>query len=211
MNIADFDNWRTNYDYMSYTRQQDFYDRMEADHGTQAGYNERAYTRFLEYVNQHVEPLYILELGGWKGELACHMLNRIPHIAIWCNLEICKAAVNKSIFQSGKYYVWVPPDFAWRVILPPCNIVIASHFVEHIRAEQLAAIFEKLPATTRYIGLQSPIEEDATAHDWTGYHGSHILEIGWKQVGNLLGALGFGEIGPLVDNTGIGEFRAYGR
>jgi hypothetical protein len=209
VNIEDFDQWRTEYDQMSYADQQDFYDRMEADHGTQAGYNERAHIRFLEYVSRKVDPIYVLELGGWKGELACRMLNQFPHMAIWCNLEICRAAAKKTVFQSGKYHVWVPPDFAWLVTLTPCNIVIASHFIEHIRTDHLAAIFSSLPRSTRYIALQAPIEEDTVNHDWSGYHGSHILEIGWKQVGNLLGGLGYGEMLPLRDKTGIGEFRVY--
>lgn len=211
MDIAAFDAWRANYDLMSYEDQQAFYDRMEADHGCQAGYNLAAYTQFINYVSQQIELPYVLELGGWKGELACQMLKQFPDIAIWVNVEICRAAVEKTVFISSEYATWIPKDFVWRVELPPANVVIASHFIEHIRAKHLDCLFENLPATTRYLGLQAPIPEDATAHDWTGYHGSHILEIGWKQVGALLGALGFGEIGRLRDTSGHGEFRAYVR
>lgn len=211
MDIAAFDAWRVVYDGMSYADQQDFYEQMEAEHGTQLGFNARAYTRFLNYVREQLPTVHVLELGGWKGELACDMLNKFPDIAIWCNVEICRAAVAKTVFQSGKYTSWIPDDFVWRVEMPPANVVIASHFIEHIRGAHLAALFERLPATTRYLGLQAPIQEDTMDHDWTGYHGSHILEIGWQQVGGMLAALGYGEIGALRDTTGHGDFRAYVR
>lgn len=186
MDIAEFDRWRADYDRMSYAEQQSFYDRMEAEHPVQAGYAlDNGLLRFTHAFEQIIPKLpktYVLELGGWHGELAKEMLSRCPGISVWCNVEISRAAVRNSVFSDARYLTYVPPDQPWRVPLPPGNVLVASHFIEHIRADNLVSLMLSLPDTLRYMILVAPLPESAEDNDWAGYHGSHILEWGWREV-----------------------------
>ena len=185
MDISEFDAWRANYGQMSYTDQQDFYDRVYADHPIQAGYaldgGLELFNRFFAHALGELPNVYVLELGGWRGELAQEMLNRFPSLAIWCNVEICRAAVKDSVFASPKYKTWIPPDHPWRVELPPSNVLVASHFIEHISSYHFAQLMLTLPEALRYMVLVAPLPESGSA-DWTGYHGSHKLKWGWDRI-----------------------------
>lgn len=196
---------------MTYADQQGFYSRVRRDHPHQAGYNADAYTTFLRYAGARLPLVYVLEFGGWTGGLARLMLERNPLISVWCNVEICPEAIAQPEFQSPRYAAWMPRDFAWKVELPPANVVVASHFIEHVRRHQLELLLANLPEPVRFIGLQAPIPESTESQDWTGYHGAHILEVGWKQVEAMLAEYGFAPVSELRDATGIGEYRAYER
>ena len=189
MDISEFDAWRANYGQMSYTDQQDFYDRVYADHPHQAGYaldgGLELFIRFFGRVLSELPNVYVLELGGWRGELAQEMLNRFPSLAIWCNVEICRAAVKDSVFASPKYKTWIPPDHPWNMELPPSNVVVASHFIEHIKQQEFELLLINLPETVRYLALVAPLPESGPT-DWGGYHGSHILESAWGEIVRLL-------------------------
>lgn len=189
MDIAAFDAWRANYDQMSYADQQAFYDRFEAEHPAQAGYlldgGLEHFTRFFEHCLAHLPKTYVLELGGWKGELAREMLNRFPSLSVWCNVEICCRAIKRTVFSDARYLTYNPPDQPWKVALPPGNVLVASHFIEHIKSLELDKLLRNLPATLRYAALVAPLPATGPV-DWSGYHGSHILEQGWQEVNTAL-------------------------
>jgi hypothetical protein len=211
MDIKDFDAWREAYAGMTYQEQQAFYDRVEADHPLQKGFTLLRFHNFFLHIASRREKAqgktYVLELGGWKGELAQEMLKSFPFVAIWCNVEICRRAVEKSVFASPCYTTYVPPEFPWRVELPPSNVLVASHFIEHISQRHLERLVRNLPDTMRYLAIEAPIPADDSRVDWTGYHGSHILEIGWKQVIDLLRQHGF----ELIAGLSVGNFKAFAR
>lgn len=202
MNIADFDAWRERYDEMTYRDMRDFYNLVEIDHPLQQAYDVGTFSRFLDRAIVSIGPVSVLEMGGWKGELAQEMLTK-PGVIGWYNLEICENAAQKSVFSSPRYEVVVPDDFAWNTTLPPADVLVASHFIEHIRLWELVALVCNLPGKVRFIGLQAPIQETET--DWTGYHGTHILEVGWRDVSACLRADNFAEMKVLRDN----DFRAF--
>ena len=161
---------------------------MYADHPIQAGYaldgGLELFNRFFAHALGELPNVYVLELGGWRGELAQEMLNRFPSLAIWCNVEICRAAVRDSVFASAKYITWIPDDWVWRSgcgELPPANVVIASHFIEHIGSYDFSKLMHRLPDTTRYLVLVAPLPESGPV-DWTGYHGSHKLDWDWYRI-----------------------------
>lgn len=194
MDIAAFNAWRAQYDGMSYAEQQDFHDRVYADHKVQAGYALHGglehFTHFFERVLPELPKTYVLEIGGHRGELAHEMLNRFPAISVWCNVEICRAAVADSIFASPRYVTWVPDSWVWDADLPPSNVVVASHVVEHMRQREFELLLLNLPETVRYLALVAPLPEQGPT-DWNGYHGSHILEVGWDTITHLLHYHGF--------------------
>lgn len=191
MDVRDFDAWRVQYDNMSYQNQKDFYNLVEVDHPCQQAFNVDAYHGFFGHVARKVEYARVVEVGGWKGGLAMVMLDRWPNITDWYNVEICEYAMLKSICYSSRYEMLIPSDWMWNVPLPAAEVFVASHTIEHIKQHQLEALFDNLPAETRWLGLQAPIAEDAIDTDWTGYHGTHILEIGWKQISKSLDGRGF--------------------
>ncbi|MEE9365431.1 MAG: hypothetical protein V3W44_01990 [Dehalococcoidales bacterium] len=209
MDVATFDAWRENYLHMTYREQQEFYDRVEVEHPHQAAFAAAHFGRFFEHIQEVLEVAYVLEVGGWKGELACKMLAAasLPGISVWCNVEICQRAVDRGVCDSSRYTTFVPRSFPWNVELPPANIFAASHFIEHITRNDLDMLIQNLPDTVRYIGLEAPIPDGGNDIDWTGYHGSHILEIGWRSAERLLMNNGFLPISQLS----IDDFRAFYR
>jgi hypothetical protein len=213
MNVADFDAWRERYDDMTYQEMADFYDAVEIDHPLQKAFNANAFDRFLDHASEvlchpYLGPMRVLEIGGWKGELAREMLEGHGVIIDWCNIEICWRAIEKSVVTS-KYTAMKPVDFPWNVQLPNADVFVASHFIEHIREWQLKALLGSLSISRslRYTGIQAPIPESGENVDWTGYHGTHILEIGWEQVSTILLWFGFVEI-PFLR---VDDFRAFER
>lgn len=210
MDVADFDAWREGYLHMTYREQQGFYDRVEVEHPHQVAFTLSGFHDFLLQVCDHEATLgkvYVLELGGWKGELAQEMLKSFPSVAIWCNVEICQRAVDKSVCESPRYTTLVPENLPWNVELPPANVFVASHFIEHITRNDLDMLIQNLPDTVRYIGMEAPIPEDGNTVDWTGYHGPHTPEIGWKQVTRLPMNNGF----LPIDRLCVDGFRAFYR
>lgn len=178
MDVAEFDAWREAYDGLSYEEQKAFYARVGLEHPRQAGFTLDAWKTFLTGCPQ---PLKVLELGGWNGELAEALWDHFDPTR-WWNLEIRESAVETAICHRDGYVVYIPPDFAWEAALPPVQVVVASHFVEHIRFAELLALMENMPVTVTHMGIEAPIQDDAEGVDWTGYHGSHILEVGWRQL-----------------------------
>jgi hypothetical protein len=204
MNIADFDAWRERYDEMTYEDMKEFYNLVEIDHPLQQAYDANAFSRFLDRAIASIGPVSVLEVGGWKGELAQKMLVK-PGIVEWRNLEICERAVQKSVFSSPRYEAVIPDDFAWKVALPKADVLVASHFIEHVKWREFAALMSSLPGEFRFVGLQAPIQETET--DWTGYHGTHILEVGWQDVSACLFTNSFVKIGDLCSD----DFKAFVR
>jgi len=202
MNVTDFDAWRERYDTMTYKEMKDFYNLVEVDHPLQQAYNADAFGRFLDYVIEAVGPITVLEIGGWKGELACGMLGR-QSIIKWYNYEICEAAVQKSICALPRYKPIIPDDFVWNIELPSANVLIASHFIEHIRWWELVLLIRRLPRSISFIGLQSPL--GASGKDWAGYLGTHIIEARWQDICDFLFVKDFVDLQLLGD----GDFKAF--
>jgi hypothetical protein len=197
MDVAEFDAWRQAYDSMSYENQKAFYARVGLEHPRQAGFTLDAWKIFLMGCLQSLgpvlvgqdkclktkgpQPLRVLEFGGWNGELAEALWDYF-NPERWWNLEIRESAVETAVCHREGYVVFIPPDFAWEVALPPAEVVVASHFAEHVRFAELLALLKNLPAKATHFGIEAPIREDAVGVSWMGYHGSHILEVGWVQL-----------------------------
>lgn len=188
MNVAAFDAWRDHYDSMSYADQVDFYNQVEAAHPKQRAFSAGRLVRFFRFVLASARPIAILEMGGWKGELARAVLGQFgaANINQWINYEISERARDANVCSDSRYTAIVPDDFMWNIDLPLAGVFVASHVIEHIKVSQLTALLDNLPLSVEYIALQAPITQSALAHDWSGYLGSHILEIGWRQVTDIL-------------------------
>lgn len=185
-----FDNWRKEYDNLSYSQQQAFYTQMVKDHPDQSQHNKEVVSYFLNSID--APYLSVLEMGGWNGELAQDMLFKHPNILRWDNYEITHYAQEWSICKDSRYSVNIPNDFIWNIVLPEhYNIFLSSHTIEHIKGKDFITLIENLPQTIQYIYLEAPISLSSTNRDWTGDFSTHILELGWKQITEILKEKGF--------------------
>jgi len=108
--IHEFDNYRKKYDSLSFS------DKKRITRRWSKKYPEQAHFRY-DYVDLWLQkyvktPVRILEIGGWKGDLASKVLLSSMNIELWHNYdliesdstEICKDK-RYNLF-SLDYYVW---------------------------------------------------------------------------------------------------------
>ena len=96
----DWDAWRRRYPWMSHQDQVDFYEEVWAAHPVQRHYDLKAALAAIPD-----EPLHIVELGGWTGQLAAEVLAVRPKLRSWKNIEICKSALEALGHCSDYRYV----------------------------------------------------------------------------------------------------------
>jgi len=172
----DWDGWRAGYDEMTFGEMRDFYREVAALYPLQESANvcmaQEAFN-LIDFPYKHV-----VELGGWNGRLAATMLQR-NDVMFWENYDIVKvpqACANVS------YRLRVLDDYLWNKPPVHADVFVACHTIEHIKARELNALIGNL--RTRWVYLEAPLEYGP--RDWTGYAGSHILEVGWEGVSAIM-------------------------
>ena len=168
----DWNAWRAAYDDMSFAEQRDFYNEVFELHPEQDRYSVEHLEMLLEHIDAAVE---IVELGGWAGAFAGAVMPGHPEIVRWRNYEISSEAVDASVFHSARYEPIALRDWYWNYE-HSADVFIASHVLEHLKLRDVLATFDCTDA--RWLFLQVPLAEEAK--DWNGYHGSHILGVGWE-------------------------------
>ena len=188
-----FDAWREAYDRMSYADQQRFYTVVETEFPNQKQYNVEEAMNAVQRMANDIDELHVLELGGWKGELASDVLSSSldKYIHCWINFEICPTLDGKSVCESSKFQLAIPPDFFWNVSVPDSNVFISAHCLEHLSMEHVKLLIKKLDTipSLKWVYIESPLEE--SPYSWKQYYGSHVLEVGWPEVEKLLEQIGF--------------------
>ncbi|OGM08450.1 hypothetical protein A2Z67_06010 [Candidatus Woesebacteria bacterium RBG_13_36_22] len=184
----DFNKWRENYDRFSYKEQQSEYNIIYEAGPVQRSFHLPSVKEFL----LQCKPSVVLEIGGWDGGLASEILfdNSFDFIHCWYNFEICEEAVKRGL-KNIRYFPLIPETWVWEIELPNADVLIASHFIEHIKVKQLKQVISKLPESIQFVFLQAPLEENGDDISWQNYYGSHILEVGWKQVELIMENKGF--------------------
>ncbi len=132
----------------------------------------------------------VMEIGGWKGELAHYCLTRYP-IKQWTNFEICQAAVEKTVPMTAlPFSVVMPNRFDWFKDKRPVDfdVCVAAHTIEHLSDEHLVDLVEHIKGTP-IVMFEAPIQP--AGDDWTGYQGTHILKMGWNGVNAAMRAAGY--------------------
>lgn len=185
---AYWDAWRARYDEMSFADQCAFYDEVWQHWPYQAYYNPEPAKRALAGV------VSVVEIGGWQGHLAADVLGSRPDFERWTNYDICLGALDNPATDDPRYEAELLTDHPWEVGLDPADALVATHFIEHIKARELELLVERVFVDYRLIYLEAPIAEDAVNYSWGGQDCSHILEWGWVQVGELLGRYGFEQV-----------------
>jgi hypothetical protein len=180
----EFNDWRAAYDRTSFAAQQAYYD------GLAPRYPEQAYYDPAPALDALAGARVVTEVGGWRGDLARDALAARADITRWRNYDICTWALDHPKFSSPRYEGILLADWPWNTDLQPADAFIATQMIEHIRFAQLEQLAQQFPKY-RTVYLEAPIADDATDERWEDYNGTHILEVGWCQIENLLASLGF--------------------
>ena len=187
-----FNDWRSAYSWMSYSDQQLFYSQVETEFPQQANFSSEAALTFFRRVSPESR---VIELGGWKGDLAAAVLTSplSDRVSSWTNYDICPTLGGKAVCKDPRYRLIVPMGWFWKTAVQDAEVFVATHTIEHLSVKHLEALLvkvAKLPSL-QYIYLESPLPDSAVRNRWPDYFGSHILEVGWEQVTGLLSQHGF--------------------
>lgn len=190
-----FDRWRELYYSLTDEEQADFSDACERRFPHQAHADraviDEALERFLP------NDARVLEVGGWKGELASHCLGKFPKIQNWLNVEFCRRAVARQVpmpLGGSGYEVLRPVNFGWfrtsGRFKRDFDVFISTHTIEHFSELDLRKLLEFVVAGIPVVILEAPIT-DAGQENWNGYLGTHILTMGWHSICDFMEDLGY--------------------
>lgn len=161
-----------------------FIDECEVAFPKQVHFSHEGISQWLSGSNEAV-----IEIGGWKGEAAEFALANYP-IESWTNIDICRNALNGSVCTDPRYKPIMAQSFRWWEGDHGFTQTraVAAHTIEHLSAADVAGLVASL-ASVRSWYIEAPIANEPT--DWSGYHGSHILEVGWNGVDEIFARHGF--------------------
>lgn len=178
-----FDQWRKDYDTMTYEEQVAYHNEIESQFPEQKHYNYLWAKRAMQ-----LRPINkVLEFGIWKADLAAAAMADF-YKGEWYGIEICQAAINKTNCPQVQYIF--PTRFDWWNEARPVDpdIIIATHFIEHLSNDhfrQLVTYCAGVPV----IHFEAPLTDKGNT--WDGYFGTHKLEYGWNDINQLFEAEGY--------------------
>lgn len=193
--MIDWDAWRAEHANMTFADQQKFYGSVAVAHPHQQCFDlwhARSTFAHISGLIGFLPPdwpgLDVLELGGWDGAFAEALLDR-EDIESWTNYDIVSVP---QVCKRENYQLQVLDDYLWNRSEVRGDVFVSCHTIEHLTGAELEQLFDVL--RVGYIYLQSPITH--TGRTWNGYPGSHILELGWNGIDELLLARGYVVCGP---------------
>jgi hypothetical protein len=182
-----FNDWRQQYDSMTFEQQQDYHDHLEGLYPDQAHYDIEAAAHVMAWL----KPLTVIEAGAWKGNLAQTILSVDPTIYSWEAYELCPAAVRKTVCKDVRFIYRDFNRFDWWNVKPiVCDLFLATHFIEHLSFAHLSEMVKAISA--KHIYFEAPLTE--MGENWSDFHGTHKLEVGWNRVAELLAEKGYKKI-----------------
>jgi hypothetical protein len=183
----DFEQWRADYDKMTYEEQVKYHNEIEANYPEQAHYT---YQNIIHLFNLMKDDSMVLEFGTWKGDMANRCFIDYPQkIKSWVGIEICQAAIEKTRCLDPKFSYIFPKRFDWFMEKrPKADVIVATHFIEHLKNDHFDAL-AKYCQGVDYVLFEAPLS--ANGESWENYHGTHKLNYGWNQVVEVMGKNGF--------------------
>lgn len=177
-----FNDYRKNYDKLPLENHKALYEVIAKFFPEQKQYDYKSVFTFLsELINKG--DLSVLEIGGWKGDLAQKVLDSSLNnfITKWLNYEICDAAI-KAGFSHKKYKTASPPV---KINYKRHNVLIMSHVIEHMQFNQFKDMMDEIKKAKypiKRIYIDAPISEYIANVNWHDYMGTHVLEVGWNEI-----------------------------
>ena len=136
---------------------------------------------FDKFVNK---PTYILEIGGWRGDLAESILSKNDFILCWDNFDLISDTSTQKC-HNKRYQQIHLSNYIWDCKVDiKYNSLIATHVIEHLKWRELVLLIRWIPDNIKTVLFEAPIVQSAENFDWTGHYSTHILEKGWEQVIN---------------------------
>jgi len=121
----DWNAWRAKFDTLSYTDQQAAYAEAEKYYPDQRHFPLELIIAIVKYCEDRPNQTFrVLELGGWKGELADTVLKQCPNITFWNNVELLESCRTDPNCVDDRYNVEVLEDYIWNS--PPKWDMISS-------------------------------------------------------------------------------------
>ena len=206
MDPSDFDRWRERYDEMTYEDHKGFAQAVVKQYPNQKHWDRDWVMTFFKWVAGKIGPegfTRVLEIGGYDGGLARHVMNGNGQIVWWTNVEMVTVP---RVCKDIRYEVVVPQTWIWEDAGAKAwkySTLVLSHVLEHLRFRDVAKLVEMVATKCNWIYVDAPIPLGRDGADWNGYHGTHILEVGWGRVDNLMEIHGYR---PVIDGPSIGGY-----
>lgn len=186
MTAADFDAWRAAYPTMSFADHQDYGLRLAAEYPDQFSVS---IVDLALYLSKRRQPLRVIEVGGWKGEVASLVLCSRIKVESWTNYEIVPLTPR---CEDPRYQHCTLKDWVWNTpVSRDATTAVLSHVIEHLSREHVECMVDWVGRTSvKYVYVEAPITPEGRA-DWTGCLGTHILDVGWDAVEVMFRTAGF--------------------
>jgi hypothetical protein len=128
------------------------------------------------------KPVSVLEIGGWRGDLAEKALSSFEHIELWHNYDLLKNNNYQKCHDSRYKLISLEEDIWYMSLNFEYNALIATHMIEHINWKEFTELINWIPASIRTVLFEAPLPASNEKINWTGDFSSHVLEKGWEQV-----------------------------
>ena len=184
-----FDRYRKKYDTMPFHTLVKRNDRWLHQYPEQAHFSLPPIGYWFD--NVVLRPAVVLEIGGWRGDLAMQMLSKYEFISCWHNYDVITDKSTQKCCDP-RYNCITLEDYIWNLSVDRSyNSLVATHMIEHIKWRELLLLINWIPKNITSVLFEAPIERSTEHHDWTGNRSSHVLEKGWEQVIREMRETGF--------------------
>jgi hypothetical protein len=178
--VLHFDMYRKSYSSFN------FNDKIKMAHKWLMRYPEQAHYTYdpINYWLENIveNPASVLEIGGWRGDLAEEALSSFKNIKLWHNYDLLKLG-NFQKCNDSRYKLISLDDYLWNQSLNyEYNSLIATHMIEHICWSELFKLIRWIPAGISTVLFEAPLPASDNNINWKGDHSSHVLEKGWEQI-----------------------------
>jgi hypothetical protein len=188
----DFDQWRREYPKSTFQQQQVEWDAIYK------AYPHQSFWHSQPVVDALAKPgMTVTELGGWRGELADSVIP-VAEPKSWTNYDLCPSAISHSICRWLEYHPILLDNWPWETDMLAADVFVATHVIEHMMFNQVCKLSEQFRKWATLV-IEAPIVQSATDFSWDGNGSTHILEVGWDQVGELISSHGFALTGSYKD------------
>lgn len=182
--IYQFNRYRRLYDSFSFDYKKKITNKWLRQYPEQAHFNYIPIKNWLDNIVE--KPVSVLEIGGWRGDLAVLALSTSDYIKLWHNYDLIKLNSYQKCYDK-RYKLISLDDDLWHLSLTTeYNALIATHVIEHLKWKELNELINWIPVSIRTVLFEAPLPASNGNIDWKGDHSSHILEKGWEQVIHLM-------------------------
>ena len=198
--VCQFDRYRKLYNSFSFKHKIKLAAKWLKQYPEQAHFNYTPVNYWLK--NLVPMPANILEIGGWRGDLAEKALSSFENINLWHNYDLIKTNNYQKCYDNRYKLISLDKDLWHMPVNYEYNALIATHMIEHLNWKELTQLIDWIPESISTVLFEAPLPASDENINWKGDHSSHVLEKGWEQVISEMKNHGF-SINYSEDNTFI--------